>query len=53
MKFDEAVGRLFRGVFVCKKCKSKMRAEIRKILQKKIKCRKCGARVFRPVKSKR
>ncbi|MBI5871484.1 hypothetical protein HZB88_00155 [archaeon] len=53
MKFDEAVGRLFRRVFVCKKCKTKIRADTSKVLQRKIKCRRCGGKVFRPIKSKR
>ncbi|MBI5872276.1 hypothetical protein HZB88_04300 [archaeon] len=53
MKFDEAVGRLFRRVFVCKKCKTKIIADTSKVLQRKIKCRRCGGKVFRPIKSKR
>ena len=51
-KFPEAVARIHHNVFVCKKCKTKMRTYMSKILLKKIKCRKCGAKVFRPIKAK-
>ncbi|MFA5176233.1 MAG: hypothetical protein WC413_03170 [Candidatus Nanoarchaeia archaeon] len=50
VKFPEAAKRLFAGVFVCRKCKSKKRAPIQKILQGKVICRKCGSRHFRPIK---
>lgn len=53
VKFDEAAGRLFRGIFVCRKCKAKIRADINKVLAKKVCCRRCGGKVFRPIKSKR
>jgi len=52
-KFPEAAARLFHGVFVCRKCKSKKRADIRKVLEKKVTCRKCGGRAFRAIKSKK
>jgi len=51
-KFPEAVARLHHNVFVCKKCKIKTRTHMSKILQKKIICRKCGSKFFRPIKSK-
>lgn len=53
VRFIEASARLFHGVFVCKKCKSKKRADIRKILEKRIKCRRCGGKSFRAIKSKK
>ena len=49
-KFPEAVSRLFANVFVCKKCKTKRRAPITKILQKKVSCRRCGGKAFRAIK---
>ena len=52
-KFPEAAGRLFRGVYVCKKCKTKIKAQPLKILQKRIACRRCQCKAFRPIKSKK
>ena len=46
--FPEAVARLFTRVFVCRVCKSKIRADSAKVRQGKIKCRKCGSSVLRP-----
>lgn len=53
--FPEAMARMFNRVFVCKVCKSKIRADPRKVREGKIKCRKCGSRALRrkrrPVKA--
>ena len=49
-KFPEATARLFHGVFVCKKCKTKRKASSVKILQKKVRCRRCGGKSFRAIK---
>lgn len=51
-KFKEAMDRLFSRVYVCKKCKTKIRAQSQKILLKRIKCRKCAGKAFRPIKKK-
>jgi len=51
-KIPEAQNRLFKNVFVCKKCKNKIRAEPLKILEGKVKCRKCKNRTFRPLRKK-
>ena len=51
-KIPEAQARLFKNVFVCKKCKSKIRAEPKKILEGKVKCRKCKGKAFRPLRKK-
>jgi len=51
-KIPEAQKRMFKNVFVCKKCQSKIRADPQKILQGKIKCRKCSKKAFRPLKKK-
>lgn len=51
-KSPEASVRLFSNVFVCKKCKTKQRVDIRKVLQKKVSCKKCGSKFFRPIKRK-
>ena len=52
-KFAEATARMFHNVFICKRCKSKVKADVRKILLKKISCRKCGGKSFRAIKSKK
>ncbi|MEM5793130.1 MAG: 50S ribosomal protein L40e [Candidatus Aenigmatarchaeota archaeon] len=46
--FPEAMNRIFNRVFVCKKCKSKLKADFTKIKSGKVKCRKCGSRALRP-----
>ena len=51
-KIQAAQDRLFKNVFVCKNCKHKMRVNPLKILQGKVKCRKCGKRDFRPLRKK-
>jgi ribosomal protein L40E len=49
-KIPEAQDRLFKNVFVCKNCKTKMKSDIQKVLKGKVKCRKCGKKAFRPIK---
>lgn len=51
-KIPEAQNRLFKNVFVCKNCQSKIKADTQKILKRKIKCRKCNKTAFRPLKKK-
>jgi hypothetical protein len=51
-KILEAQNRLFKNVFVCKSCHTKVRADPQKILKAKVKCRKCKRRAFRPLKKK-
>ena len=51
-KFPEAEARLFKNVFVCKKCKSVVRAPAMKVLAKEVKCRKCGSRALRVKRKK-
>ena len=52
-KFEEAENRKFKGVFVCKVCKSKKKADTMKVLAGKISCRKCGSSKLRPKKRKK
>jgi ribosomal protein L40E len=52
VKFPEATARLFKGKFVCRVCKSAMKAPIMGVLAKEISCRKCGAKVLRPYRKK-
>ncbi len=42
------IDRLFTNVFVCRVCKSKIRADPAKVRAGKVKCRKCGSRALRP-----
>lgn len=53
VKIPEAQNRLFHNVFVCKKCKSKMRTQNIRVLKKEIKCRKCGSKALRAKKTRR
>lgn len=45
---EEAKKRLFERVFVCMKCKSKIKADGFKVRAGKVKCRKCGYSKLRP-----
>ncbi len=51
-KIPEAQNRMFKNVFVCKKCQTKIRADPQRILKGKVKCRKCNKKAFRPLKKK-
>ena len=51
-KILEAQNRMFKNVFVCKNCQSKIKADHQKILKGKVKCRKCSKKAFRPLKKK-
>ena len=51
-KILEASNRLFKNVFVCKNCQSKIKVDPQKILKGKVKCRKCKKGAFRPLKKK-
>ncbi len=51
--FEEAKNRLFGNIFVCKKCKRKLRAPLAKVRSQKVKCRGCQGKAFRPIKSKK
>lgn len=52
VKFPEAETRLFHNKFVCRKCKSVVRAPNMLVVQGKVKCRKCNSRALRPVRKK-
>ena len=51
-KIKEAQNRIFKNIFVCKKCHARVRADPQKILKGKLKCRKCKKNAFRPLKKK-
>ncbi len=50
VRFPEATKRIFSNVFVCRKCKTKLRADYAKILKGKVRCKKCASRALRPIK---
>ena len=52
VKFKEADARMFKNKFVCRRCKSTIRAPMMKILAGKIKCRRCAGKALRPVRKK-
>lgn len=51
-KIPEAQNRLFKNIFVCKRCASKLRTDSLRVLEGKARCRKCSGRSFRPLKKK-
>jgi len=51
-KLPAAQARLYKNMFVCKHCKAKIRADSRKIIEGKIRCRKCLKKAFRPIKKR-
>jgi ribosomal protein L40E len=51
-KFPEAEARLLRGKFVCRRCKSVLRASNMKVIEGDVKCRRCGAHAFKPKRKK-
>ena len=52
VKFPEADARKFKGVFVCRRCKAKIKTSNVKVREEKVNCRSCGSSVFRPVRKK-
>ena len=49
VKFQEAMNRMFGHIFVCKKCKSKRRADPARVLKNQISCKRCGCKFLRPI----
>ncbi|HII30007.1 50S ribosomal protein L40e [Candidatus Woesearchaeota archaeon CG08_land_8_20_14_0_20_47_9] len=52
VKFPEAERRLFHNVFVCRRCKSKIKASNMKVISRKVSCRKCGSNALRAIRRK-
>lgn len=48
--FPEASKRLFENIYVCRRCESKMRVPIGKVLAGKGVCRKCSSKKLRPIR---
>lgn len=53
VRFPEAEARLFGNKFVCRKCKTKIRTSMAKVLQRKVTCKRCGSKSFRPIRKKK
>jgi ribosomal protein L40E len=51
-KFDEAAARKFVNIFICRRCKSKIRAPNLKVIAGKISCRKCSSKQLKPKRKK-
>ena len=51
-KFAEAEARLFKNIFICRKCKSKIRASNQLVMAGDVLCRKCKGKALRPVRKK-
>lgn len=51
-KFPEAEARLFKNVFVCRKCKTKIRTDSMKVIAGVVKCRNCNSKALRPIRKK-
>jgi DNA replicative helicase MCM subunit Mcm2 (Cdc46/Mcm family) len=51
-KLPVTQARLYKNMFVCKQCKAKLRADPRKIIEQKVRCRKCLKTAFRPIRKK-
>ena len=52
VKFPEGQVRKYRNIFICKKCSTKIRSRSMKIIQGKVKCRRCNSKRFRSVRKK-
>ncbi len=51
-KFAEAEARIFKDKFVGSRCKYVMRASGRKVIEGKIKCRRCECKKFKSKRKK-
>jgi len=51
-RFPEAHNRVMKNIFVCRKCKAKIRTTNMKVLAGKVKCRKCSGKALRPARKK-
>ena len=51
-KFEEALKRNYSRKYVCKKCKSIIKADAMKVIAGKITCRKCNSKKLRSPRKK-
>lgn len=50
--FPEAAKRLLDNIFVCKRCKSKVRTTNLRVIKGETRCRKCQSKALRPMRKK-
>ena len=53
VRFPAAIKRLYSRVYVCKGCKKKIKANVSKILARKLTCKRCGGKAFRAIKKQK
>ncbi|RDD52210.1 50S ribosomal protein L40e [Nanoarchaeota archaeon NZ13-N] len=46
----EVKARLFNNIFICRRCKARIRADPTKVREGKVRCRRCGSKNLRPKK---
>jgi predicted Zn finger-like uncharacterized protein len=51
-KLAAAQARLFKNIFICKECKSKIRTDSLRVISGKVRCRKCKSNRLRPIRKK-
>ncbi len=47
IKIPAAMNRIYERVWVCMRCNAKIRADSGKVIERKVKCRKCGYKGLR------
>jgi len=47
-KVEAVTKRIFERVFICMRCNARIRADPRKVILRKVKCRKCDYKGLRP-----
>lgn len=47
VKIPAAMNRIYERVWVCMRCNAKIRADSGKVMERKVKCRKCGYKGLR------
>lgn len=53
VRFPEAITRLYTRVFVCRKCKKKIKAAVSNVISKRLVCKRCGGKAFRAIKKQK
>jgi len=51
-KFPEAEARLIKGKYVCRKCKSVVKSDAMKVINKEVMCKRCRSTALRPKRKK-
>lgn len=51
-KIPVAQRRMFANVFVCRNCSRKIRTQAVRVIEKRIRCPRCGTHSFRQIRKK-